>query len=222
MWWKKHKKEIIRAIIIFAISFCAGFAYSWMERYGVRYKVETKVETEYIYADPIIDTVYFDRPYKVVEPIDTADIISQCVRDGVFFHLFPEKVRDSIIYVTMEDTTKIIADWASKKYYEGTLFEDNERGKFTYDIEVQYNTLKKMDYSFTPVQKVVTNNVTKVKKYSPFIGLGVSTNNSLNGALGVFIEDSWGASINGSYAIQNRENEPFTKYNVGLMVYKKF
>lgn len=219
MWWEKHKKNIITAIIIFVVSFILGFVYGWIQN---KNRYIYKVETEYVQGESIIDTVYFEKPYKVVEPIDTADIITQCVRDGVFFHLFPEKVRDSIIYVTREDTTKIMADWASKKYYDGTLFDDNERGKFTYDIEVQYNELKNMDYSFTPVQKVVTNNVTKVKRYSPFVGLGVSTNSSLSGALGVFIDDSWGASINGSYMIQYRENEPLTKYNVGLMVYKKF
>ena len=211
-YWK-----ILVCIVLLVLFFVFGI---YVGRSTIKQKTETVIE--YVQGEKVVDTVYFDRPYKIIEPIDTLDVLKGIIADGKFFEMFPEKVRDSIVYVTKEDTTKIMRDWATKREYCGVLFDNDYEGRFEYEIDVQYNKLGCLMYEFIPIEKVVTSNTVKVKKYSPFVGFGVSTDSHITGSVGMFINDSWGMSVNGRYNMDYQTIEYAPKYSVGLMVYKKF
>lgn len=214
---KDDFSKILLYIISFMLLFTCGF---YLGRRTT--ELETKTVVEYVQGETITDTVYFEKPYMVIEPIDTLDILKGCIADGKFFDLFPEKVRDSIVYVTKEDTTKIMRDWATVRKYGGVLFNNEFDGKFSYEATVQYNELGKLEYEFTPIRQTVTTNTIKVKKYSPFIGFGVYTDANIVGNIGLFVDDSWGISINGRYNVNYSTTNEGVKYSIGLMAYKKF
>ena len=120
-------------------------------------------------------------------------IKGETIRDTVNVAiLVPEKVEipsnpifiyktDTInkIIVQQVDTAKIIEDWVMNRKYNLTLF-DNDNGKLNIDASVQYNQLKDLRYSFTPIQQVITKQKEQVLQsfvsgsYSSFnyIGLG--------------------------------------------------
>lgn len=137
---------------------------------------ETKIVTEYIQGDTVTDTLYYPKPYKVVVPADTLGIIQQCIKDGIYAELWPEKVVTEYVEVTKEDTTEIMKDWATKRYYSETLFNDDTHGNCAFNAEVQYNRLKVLDYNFTPVTRTVTETKYVTKAYSPFVGVSYLTN----------------------------------------------
>lgn len=137
---------------------------------------ETKIVTEYIKGDTIRDTVYCPQPYKVVEPADTLSIIKQCIKDGIYSELWPEKVVTEYVEVTKEDTTKIMKDWATKRLYSETLFNDDVNGRCVFNSEIQYNRMKVIGYEFTPITKTVTETKYVTKPFSPFVSLSYLTN----------------------------------------------
>ena len=143
------------------------------------------------------DTISVDVPYpvpvQVVKPIDTANVIKACIKSGRYYELFPEKVRDSLIYVTKEDTTMVLADWATERFYEEKLFDIDTVGTAWVKAKTQYNRLEFINTTFVPVTKVVTQPY-QVKKYSPFIGAGVTTYPSVITQAGLFIDDKYGFS----------------------------
>ena len=104
---------------------------------------------------------------------DTADIIRQCVRDGIYAELFPVKVVTKYIEVTREDTTAIMKDWATTRSYREVLFDSDTAGSCDVTVEVQYNRIKGIGYNYRPVYKTVTVTKTERKFFSPFVGLGV-------------------------------------------------
>lgn len=212
-WWK------IAAVALVLLAFLTGGFFLGRAFTEPEY-IEGPIK--YIPSDPIHDTVSIDKPYKVVEPIDTASIIAQCVRDGIYYELFPERVRDSIIYVTKEDTTAILRDYAAEKYYSDVLFDVDTLGKCTVDTKVQYNRLMAMSYEFVPVTKTQTNTVVKTKKFSPFIGAGISTLPSVGVCVGGYISEKWGLQVEGQYNINPAGIENFPKYDLGMKVLRKF
>jgi hypothetical protein len=137
---------------------------------------ETKIETEYIKGDTIRDTLYYPKPYKITEPIDTLSVIQQCIKDGIYKELWPEKVITEYIEVTKEDTTKIIQDWATKRYYSETLFNDDIKGKCSFNAELQYNRMRIIDYEFMPITKTITETKYVVKTFKPFVGISLLSN----------------------------------------------
>lgn len=141
------------------------------------------------------DTVSVDVPYpvpiQVNKPIDTANVIRACIKSGKYYELFPERVRDSIIYVTKEDSTNVIIDWATERIYEHKVFDIDTVGTATIRAKTQYNRITFLNATFVPVTKVVTQPY-QVKKYSPFIGAGLSTSPSVITQAGLFIDDKYG------------------------------
>ena len=117
---------------------------------------ETKVVTEYIQGETITDTLYYPQPYKVVVPVDILGIIQQCIKDGIYKELWPERIVTEYIEVNKTDTTAIMLDWSTKRYYTETLFNNDTQGSCTFDAEVQYNRLKMIDYTYSPVVQTVT------------------------------------------------------------------
>lgn len=165
-------------------------------------KTDTKIVTEYIKGDTIRDTLYYPQPIKIIEPIDTLNIIKQCIKDGIYSELWPEKVITEYIEVTKQDTTKIMNDWATKRLYSETLFQNDSIGSCIVNAEVQYNRMKLIGYNYTPITKQVTETIYKTKLFSPFVGGGYLINPweekrnpiiTLNG--GVFIKEKYGLQL---------------------------
>lgn len=48
------------------------------------------------------------------------------------------------------DTAAIIRDYIARKTYEPTLYDNMEHGKLKLSLDVQYNTLTRLDYSYIP------------------------------------------------------------------------
>ena len=137
-----------------------------------------KPETEIIYdtLPPIHDSIPYPKPITVTRPIDTANIIKQCVKDGIYQELFPEKIITQIVEVTKEDTAAIMKDWVAERKYKEVLFENDSLGKFEIAEEVQYNRLKSRVYNYAPKQKTVIKTIYKVKAFKPMVGAGVLVN----------------------------------------------
>ena len=168
--------------------------------------VKTITKTEYKELPPITDTIYYPKPQIVRPPIDTADIIAQCVADGKYYELFPEKIRDSIIYLTKEDTTAIMRDWATERQYIEKLFYIDTVGKCDFTATVQYNTITEYGYRFTPIMKTVETKEIRTKRFSPFIGIGLTTQPTIVGQAGIFFDERYGLNIMYQRDYQNKAN----------------
>ena len=147
----------------------------------------------YVPGDTISVNVPFPVPVEVVKPIDTANVLRACIESGKYYELFPEKIRDSIIYITKADTAAVLLDWATERFYEEQLFDIDTVGTAFLKAKVQYNRLASVNATFTPVTKVVTQPY-QIKKYSPFIGGGLTTQPSVLGQAGLFFNDKYGFS----------------------------
>lgn len=165
------------------------------------------------------DTVKVDKPYPVPvyvnKPVDTTDVIVAAIKSGGFKDLFPENVRDSIVYVTKDDTAKVLKDWASERFYEEKLFDIDTVGSATVRARVQYNRLAMIEGEFVPVTKVITNEK-PIKKYSPFVGAGITTMPAVNVQAGMFFEDKYGVSASYYY------DWGLKKHSVGTTFLLKF
>lgn len=162
--------------------------------------------TEYITLPPIHDSIPKPVPYYVEAPIDTAKIIEQCVKDGLFQELWPDKPVDPV----NADTTAIMIDWATKRKYSETIFDVDTLGKCVVDAEVQYNRLKMVGYEFTPVQKVTTNTIYKENLFSPFVGVNgaCALDGSRNFLLGInggaYFKDKYGVSVQYQHSVYDK------------------
>ena len=181
-WWK------VALISLVALGlFIGGFA---VGRKTIKPKPPTPI---YVPGD----TVTVDKPYpvpvEVNKPVDTANVIQACIKSGKYYDLFPEKVRDSIVYITPEDTSMVLNDWATERIYEEKMFDIDTVGSATVKAKVQYNRLTWLNSTFVPVVKTVVEPA-KIKKYSPFVGVGITTAPGALGQAGVFFEDKYGFS----------------------------
>ena len=165
---KKHWIEILVCLIMLIAGFFLG-------RKTIKV-VKPGVTVEYVQGTPIHDTTTITKPVYVKAPVDTANLIAQCVKDGIYSELFPERVKYDTVFMSKSDTTKIMADWATERKYNQKLFAVDTLGKCEVNAVIQYNRLKSMDYTYTPVQKVVTKTVYQVKMVSPFLKAGVAFN----------------------------------------------
>ena len=167
---EKQWKWMFNILVILVLLTCGFFI--------GRCTMETKtiVNTEYIQGETKTDTIYQPKPYKVVEPIDTLSVIKQCIKDGIYKELWPEKVVTEYVEVSKADTTAIMKDWATKRYYSETLFSNESEGNCSVNAEIQYNRLKLVGYNFTPITKTVTETKYVTKKFEPFVSLSYLTN----------------------------------------------
>ena len=213
-------KEIVAYIVIIIILLLIGF---FVGRKTTEGKVT--VETKYITLPPIHDTVPDPYPVEVKKPIDTASVIQDCVKKGIYAELFPYKKESDTVY-TSRDTAQIVYDWASVRKYRETLFDIDTLGKCEVDISVQYNRLDTMMYTYTPIQKQTTITKEKIRTISPFIGVGLSTSVSPSGEVGkhtsvdieagLFVKEKYGVGLEYQYEVLNGS------HNVGGMFYCKF
>lgn len=198
----KNIFTIICIVLLLVLSFFGG-------RYTKKGK--TTVITEYVKGETIIDTLYEFKPYKIIEPVDTLNVIRQCIESGKYSDLWPTKIVTEYIEVIKEDTTKVINDWGSQRFYSENLFDNDTVGNCNVNIEVQYNRLKSLNYTFTPINKEVITENYLIKTVKPFVGVGWMVNPwdeiknpmlSLSG--GLFINDKYGISIQLQHAMKSK------------------
>lgn len=207
------------ALVLGAALFLGGI-------YTGRKTMPTKtIETiKYVELDPIHDSIPYPVPVRVTVPADTADIILQCIEDGIYAELFPEKVRlitDTVI-IDKTDTSRILADWASVREYDQTLFDIDTLGRVQIRTSVQYNRLNTIHYDFTPIQKVITRETYMIRKFTPFVGAGASSFPSCNAEAGFFLKQSWGVAVQGNYYLNPSGISQIPKFDVGVKVLKMF
>jgi hypothetical protein len=176
-------------------------------------KVKEITTIEYIKGDTIRDTLYYPKPYKEILPIDTLSIIKQCIKDGIYQELWPEKVITEYVEITKEDTSKIMKDWASKRLYNEKLFQNDSLGSCSVEAEVQYNRMRLIGYNYVPITKEITETKYLTKTFSPFVGAGYVTNPwddvrnpiiNLNG--GIFIKEKYGIQLQLMHALKSKDD----------------
>ena len=184
--------------VLFGLVFSAG----WITR-SKTIKIPDPIEhTEYVPSDPVHDTLWQDKPYYVSKPVDTLNIIEACIKNGIYQELWPEKLVTEYVEINKADTTAILKDWATERKYSERLFTADTLGTLDIDASVQYNRLRYVDYTFTPMTKEHTNTIYTAKYFSPFAGGGVMINpwdtqpdfiTEVNG--GVFVADKYGIQL---------------------------
>lgn len=145
------------------------------------------------------DTVYVDKPYPepvyVTKPADTLNIIANCVKNGKYSELFPERVIvDTLYKPTSQDTLDIVKDWATQRTYKEKIFDVDTLGTATMTATVQYNRISNISAEVVPVVKNVPY-VVPPKKFSPFVGAGLTTASSVYVNGGFFVNDKWGGNV---------------------------
>ena len=196
-WWK-----IAVIAIAAALLFCFGF-YIGRKREP---EVIVKTEIKYVELPPIHDSIPYPVPYKVVEPADTANVILACIKSGKYVELFPERERTDTIYVSKEDTSAVIKDWAAKRLYAETLFEADTVGRCSINATVQYNRLEHLDYTFIPVQKQTEVTTKTARKFLPYIGAGLNTSGSFITQGGMFFSQDAGFGVQYGYDTRTKTN----------------
>ena len=166
-----------------------------------------EVITEYITLPPVHDSIPKPEPYPVTVPVDTFNIIQQCIADGIYQELWPEKIDTQYVAMTSADTLKIVADWATKRHYSKVLFDTDTLGRFMISADVQYNRLDNLVYDYKPVQKNNTQTVYQAKAFSPFAGFNgaFATDGSRDFLVGVnggaFINDKMGFQLSYQHSV---------------------
>lgn len=217
---RKDWKNIFYLIVIFGI-WLFGF---YLGRTIIKVD-KPDPDIVYIPGDTIRDSIPKPIPFYVEAPVDTADIIKQCVKDGIYYELFPEKTKTVTEYieVTKDDTTAIMRDWATKRAYSEVLFDSDTIGNCTVNIETQYNRVNNIDYTFVPVIKTITYKEETIKLFSPYVGGGVmlnpwddAMNPIVNVKAGFFIKEKHGIQLDAGHALKSKEDF------IGISYVRKF
>jgi hypothetical protein len=159
----------------------------------------------YVPGDTIEVGVPYPDPVYITKPIDTMNVILSCLKSGRYYKLFPERIRDSIVYVTKDDSTAVIKDWASERVYSEKIFDIDTVGVAIVNAKVQYNRLTWLGTKFTPIEKVVIK-PQPIKKFSPFVGGGITTMPTVQAQAGLFFEEKYGFSGTYQYDWQNKNH----------------
>lgn len=202
-WWKLISGILI-AILLFILGF---FTYKWT------HKSEIVTKIEYIKGDSITDSIKILTPVKEYHPIDTLNVILEVLKSGKFSGLFPEVKKDTIL-VEKEDTSRILLDWSTLRFYSDTLINNDTLGVFKLDTKIQYNRLSNLNWTYTPIQKVVTTERKLKHTYIPYFGAGIITTPSVVAQAGLFI-DNWG------FACQYQYDWKMNSHNGGILVIYK-
>lgn len=196
-WWKIGV-IIAAAVLLFGLGFYIG-----KKREP---EVIIKTETKYVELPPIHDSIPKPVPVYVKQPADSLNILLALIEEGKYEEYFPERVRDSLIYVTKEDTAAVIRDWATERVYKETLFDTDTLGRFAFDAKVQYNRLQNFDYTFTPVQKQTETTIRTVRTFLPYVGAGLDLSGSVMAQGGVFVKQNAGLAVQYRYDTKLKEH----------------
>lgn len=193
-WWKVAVFSII-GLFLLGLGFYLG-----KQRDP---EVIEKVKIKYITLPPVHDTIDKPVPYVVIEPTDTANVILECIKNGLYTELFPERPGDTI-YVTKEDSSAVIKDWATERKYVETLFDNDTLGKFVLDADVRYNRLMSVGYNYKPIQKETETQIKTKRTFLPYIGGGLTTKNAFIAQGGFFIHEDAGFAVQYQYDATNK------------------
>ncbi len=194
------------AILIIAASWFIGFK---MGRAYSEKHMKPKIEIRYEKGDTVKVEVTKPVPYEVVKPVDTANFLIGLIASGVYNELFPGKdtVFVEIPTSTSEDTIAVVNDYNLKRIYNEVFFDNDTTGKLHFRGEVQYNRLRYYEYSFVPVYKTITETKYAVRKFSPFVGAGLSTHPSIIAQGGIFFDEKYGVAVQYNYNWTLRKND---------------
>lgn len=144
-------------------------------------------KTEYIKADPISGTV----PKPDLAPVKQEDEPSPDLpikRDTVWqTDSVPYEVQVPYKVVESVDTAAILNNYTKKNFYSYTLFDNDTLGKLDLKSMVQYNLLQSQDYTFTPIQKVITKE--RKRTVTPFVMGSYSSLNQAAAGVGIYIKN---------------------------------
>lgn len=199
-WWK-IAVIAIAAIALFGLGFYIG-----RQREP---EVITKTEIKYVELPPIHDSIPKPVPYKVIEPVDSLNIIMQAKMSGLLAELFP--IEKDTVYVTKADTSAVLKDWATERLYSETLFDSDTLGRFSFNAAVRYNRLASFDYTFVPIQKQTETTIRTTRKFLPYAGAGLDTRGAILGQGGMFFRQDAG------FAVQYRYDTKLKESAVGAM-----
>lgn len=197
-WWK-IAVIIIAALALFGLGFYIGRARDP--------EVIVKEKIKYVELPPVHDTLYKPKPYEVIVPVDSLNIIMQAKLSGLLAELFPDDGKKDTVYVTKGDTTAIMKDWATERHYKETLFDSDTLGRFSFDATVKYNRLGKFDYTFVPMQKQVETTSKTTRKFLPYIGAGFDTGMGVLGQAGMFFHQDAGFAFQYRYDTQLKQSQ---------------
>lgn len=179
----KLKYAILAILIAVAVGFFAG-----------RATVRQKEIVRYVKGETVVHAVPVPKPYMVEIP-------------KVYY--LPTQI-DTIHNVQVADTARIIEDYVSIKQYSVQLFND-KYGKLDLQPTLQYNTIKDLQYSFTPNVKEVIRY--REKAITPFISASWNTFNIVSAGGGLFYRNT-GVEYNYLYSISDNR----TGHMVGVKV----
>ena len=196
-WWK-IAVIIISALALFGLGFYIG-----RQRDP---EVIIKEKIKYVELPPVHDTLYKPKPYKVVEPVDSLNIIMEAKTSGLLAELFPNEGKDTV-YVSKADSAAVLKDWATERHYKETLFDSDTLGRFSFDAKVKYNRLVNFDYTFVPMQKQTEVTVKTAREFLPFFGAGFDTGKGIIGQGGVFFHQDAGFALQYRYDTQLKQSQ---------------
>ena len=194
-WWK---------IAVFAIAAVALFGLGFYIGRQRDPEVITKEVIKYVELPPIHDSIPYPKPYKVVEPVDSMNIIMEAKMSGLLAELFPEK-KDTV-YITKADTAAVVKDWGTERLYSETLFDSDTLGRFSFDAAVKYNRLASFDYTFVPVQKQTETTIKTTRKFLPYLGAGFDSGMGVLGQGGMFFHQDAGFALQYRYDTQTKQS----------------
>ena len=139
-----------------------------------RMNVREKEVTKYVQDATIRDTIMYFIP-------DTVRLSGEVhykykYKTDTIYKDVPVVDRDATIAATVED-------WNLIRDYKRTLF-NNESGKLSVDLSVQYNELQRLSYSFTPMHKETI--IVKKRVFEPFVSASFHMNNTFSVGGGFF------------------------------------
>lgn len=132
---------------------------------------------------------------KNVQGVTIRDTITRFVPDTVYltgklkykYVYVPDTIYKDVPVIDREKSiVETVKDWNKTRKYKKMLF-DNESGKLSVDLFVQYNELQCLSYTFTPTCKETT--MVKKRVFEPFISTSFGANNTLSMGGGFFYYD---------------------------------
>lgn len=203
----KNSTKII-LIVISAIILCGSIFI--LGRKSV--KITEKIVTNYEKGDTIHLPSKIPDPLIIKENADTLGILTYCIHHGLC-----KSISDNdTVSVYVIDTAKVFKDWSSKIVYSQELFNIDTVGVCKIETYTQYNRLGEINTTFIPVTKTIEIQREIKPKIEPFIGVGLFTNSSVSGQVGLFTGNGWGFSGQYQYSIT------MNNHSFSVFVLKKF
>lgn len=158
----KLRYKIILLLLVCAVSFFAG-----------RLTTKTKETIKYVKGETIHETI--EVPKYIYETIPSKPVF-KTKTDTLY-------VNEKEVIVQTVDTGAIIQNYISERRYAFNVF-DNENGKLDVRQTIQYNELRKFDYTFTPTRKEIISKMERI--VIPFAGINYNSFNQAGVGAGVF------------------------------------